>query len=74
VKEAFPGLKLIYSRMDEHSGHLAFSNLRLKTDLMDELCSKSVQIQDRPFTFKRTEGDELKEFWQKQGGHFQFCI
>ena len=31
-------------------------------------------MQDRPFTFKKTEGDELKEFWQKQGGHFQFCI
>jgi hypothetical protein len=21
-----------------------------------------------------TEGEDLKEFWQKQGGHYQFCI
>lgn len=38
VKEHFPKLKLIYSRMDEHGGNLAFSQLRLKKDLLDELC------------------------------------
>lgn len=74
IKEEFPALKLIYSRMDEHGGHLAFSQLRIKNDLIDELCSKGSTIQERPFTFEKTSGDELKEFWQKQGGHFQFCI
>jgi len=74
IKEEYPGLKLIYSRMDDHGGHLAFSQLRLKHDLMDDLIKNGAEIQERPFTFEKTTGDELKEFWQKQGGHFQFCI
>ena len=74
IKEHYPKLKLIYSRMDPHGGHVAFSQLRIKRDLLDELCKKSIKCQDRPFTFKLTEGEDLKEFWQKQGGHYQFCI
>ena len=38
VKEGYPKLKLIYSRMDPHGGHVAFSSLRLKRDLLDKLC------------------------------------
>lgn len=70
VKESYPKLKLIYSRMDPHGGHVAFSQLRLKRDLLNELCQGTIQIQERPFTFKITEGEDLKEFWQKHGGHF----
>lgn len=74
IKEAFPKLKLIYSRMDPHGGHVAVSSLRIKRDLLDQLCKTPLQCQDRPFTFSLTEGEDLKEFWQKQGGHYQFCI
>lgn len=74
IKEKFAGLKLIYSRMDPHGGHVAFSQLRLKRDLLDELCKEPLPCQERPFTFAITEGEDLKEFWQKQGGHYQFCI
>ena len=70
IKEHYPKLKLIYSRMDPHGGHVAFSQLRIKRDLLDELCKKPIKCQDRPFTFKLTEGEDLKEFWQKQGGHY----
>jgi len=44
VKETFPKLKLIYSRMDEHGGHVAFSQLRVKRDLLAELCKSPIQI------------------------------
>lgn len=74
VKESNPKLKLIYSRMDPHGGHVAFSQLRIKRELLDQLCKEPVTIQERPFTFSVTEGEDLKEFWQKQGGHYQFCI
>ena len=64
VKESFPKLKLIYSRMDEHGGHLAFSQLRLKKDLLAELCAGKLTIQERPFSFKMCEGEDLKDFWK----------
>ena len=44
IKEAFPKLKLIYSRMDPHGGHVAFSQLRIKRDLLDALCKKPLTI------------------------------
>jgi len=31
-------------------------------------------IQEKPFTFSKLEGEPLKEFWQNQGGHYNFCI
>ncbi len=74
VKANFPKLKLIYSRMDPHGGHIAVSQLRIKREMLTDLCKNKMTVQERPFTFKLTEGEELKEFWQKQGGHFQFCI
>ena len=74
VKEHFPKLKLIYSRADPHAGDLALSNLRIKNELVTELTAKSLKIQGKDFAFSITEGEALKEFWQKQGGHYQFCI
>lgn len=35
---------------------------------------KDQLVGTKKFTFTLTAGEELKEFWQKQGGHFQFCI
>lgn len=31
-------------------------------------------IQEKSFTFSKLEGEPLKEFWQNQGGHYNFCI
>jgi len=60
--------------MEEHGGQLAFSQLRLKRDELDNMCSKTMKIEEFDFKFFLTEGEELKEFWQKHGGHFNFCI
>ena len=35
VKELLPKLKVIYARGDDRTGHLAISNLRLKTEMVD---------------------------------------
>ncbi len=44
IKEKFPKLKIIYSRMDPHGGHVAISSLRIKKDLLDALCSASPTV------------------------------
>lgn len=74
VRDKYKGLKLIYARGDNHGGQLAFSNLRLKTDVLDQLLAGSMQIGEKSFKFSKLEGEPLKEFWQNQGGHYNFCI
>ena len=74
VREAYPGLKLTYARGDALSGHLAISNLRLKTELIDQLIATPITIQEKSFKFTKLEGETLKEFWSAQGGHYNFCI
>lgn len=41
IKEKFPKLKIIYSRMDPHGGHVAISSLRIKKDLLEALCAQA---------------------------------
>ena len=74
VRETYPGLKLTYARGDPLGGQLAISNLRLKTDLIDPLVATPMTIQEKSFKFSKLEGEPLKEFWQNQGGHYNFCI
>ena len=31
-------------------------------------------VGEKKFSFSATADEELKEFWQKQRGHFKFCI
>ena len=74
VRDAYPTLKLTYARGDDHGGQLAVSNLRLKTDVLDELLGKKMTIKEKSFKFSKLEGEPLKSFWQDQGGHYNFCI
>ena len=55
-------------------GHLAISILRLKTELVDQLTSQTMQIQEKSFKFSKLEGEELKEFYTAHQGHYNFCI
>lgn len=43
-------------------------------DQLDQLCKETMKIEDHDFKFHVTEGEDLKKFWQEQGGHFNFCI
>lgn len=38
------------------------------------MCKKTLQVQEKDVKFFVTEGEDLKKFWQEQGGHFNFCI
>lgn len=74
VREKLPKLKIVYSRGDDKSGHLAISNLRLKDEMVDSLVADGVVISEKKFTFEKISGETLKEFWSEQGGHYNFCI
>uniref|UniRef100_A0A7S3CI09 Uncharacterized protein n=1 Tax=Strombidium rassoulzadegani TaxID=1082188 RepID=A0A7S3CI09_9SPIT len=74
VKEKFDRLKVVYSRADKYEGDLAVSSFRMNKKQLEELATlKDFKIGEKLYTFNKTSGEELKDFWQKQGGHFQFC-
>ena len=74
VRKDFPRLKIVYSRSDPTEGDLAFSSHRLNGAELEKLTSTTLKVQEHDVTFSKTLGEELKTFWQKQGGHYQFCI
>ena len=41
---------------------------------LDKLIAlKNQKVGTKSFEFSALEGEELKDFWQKQGGHFHYC-
>lgn len=74
VRKQFPKIKIVYSRADQFNGELAISSYRLNTAELDTLCGAPVSIQGKDFTFEKLTGEDLKAFWSKQGGHYNFCI
>ena len=75
IKDKFPLLKNVYTRSDKYEGDVAISSFKYNKKQFEEFIQlKNCKIGDKKFTFTKTEGEELNEFWQKQGGHFQYCI
>lgn len=70
VRKDYPRLKIVYSRADQHSGDLALSSHRLNNTELENLAKATIKISGQDFTFSKTTGEELKDFWQKQGGHY----
>jgi len=71
IKEKFDRLKNVYTRADKYEGDVAISSYKYNKKQFDELCAiKDYKIGDKKFSFTKTEGEALNEFWQNQGGHF----
>lgn len=74
VRAEFPKIKIVYSRADPHEGDLALSSHKANHAEIERLTTTTLKAQGRDFSFSKTAGEELKDFWQKQGGHYNFCI
>ena len=75
IKTKFDKLKCVYSRSDKYEGDLAISSYKLNKPQYEKLCDlKNIDIEGKKFSFAETKGEDLKEFWQKQQSHFQYCI
>ena len=42
--------------------------------MLDALLGAKMTIKEKSYKFSKLEGEPLKEFWQNQGGHYNFCI
>lgn len=67
-------LKFIYARGGTTDGHLALSNLRLKREVLAEMCENPLTIDGIEHTFSEAKDDCLKDFWQDHGNHYNFCV
>lgn len=75
IKEKFPLIKNVYTRADKYEGDVAVSSHKYNKAQFEELCQvKDYPIGEKKFSFTKTEGETLNEFWQKEGGHYQYCI
>jgi hypothetical protein len=75
IKEKYEKLKVVYTRADKYEGDIAISSYRLNKEQFAELAALTdVDIDGKLFSLNETKGEELKDFWQAQGNHFQFCI
>lgn len=71
IREKFDQIKVVYSRSDKYEGHLAISTYKLHKDQFNKLIStKNAEVGGKKFSFCELKGEDLKDFWQKQGGHF----
>jgi hypothetical protein len=75
IKEKYDLLKVVYTRADKYEGDIAISSNKLNKPQYEQLSTlKGADIDGKTFDFAETGGEELKDFWQAQGNHFQFCI
>jgi hypothetical protein len=75
IKANFDQVKVVYSRSDKYDGHLAISQYKMnKTQFNDLVKISDAVVGTKKFSFAELKGEDLKDFWQKQGGHFQYCI
>lgn len=64
LKEKFELLKNVYTRADKYEGDIAISSFKYNQKQFDELCQvKDCLIGEKKFTFTKTEGETLSEFW-----------
>jgi hypothetical protein len=75
IKEKFPQVKVVYSRADKYEGDLAISSWKYHKEQYQQLSTlKNQLVGTKHFDFAETQGEELDDFWQKQGGHYSYCI
>lgn len=71
---AYPEARILYSRADEEkTGHLCLCEIGLSEEVLNKIVAEGLTSQDVKFTFKVSEGEELNNFWNDHGSHYQMC-
>ena len=69
-KELNPNLKVTYGRFNKNEGNLSV----LKPPKAELNFTDSYEIGEDTFNIKKTEGDELINFWKLHGSHYEMCV
>ncbi len=60
--------------MAKTEGNLIVNKHDLTGDLLDKLKAYKKPMHGAAFSFVETEGEALKEFFEKHGNHYQTCL
>lgn len=71
IQDKYPKLKLLYARMDDKVGQMAFSNQNIDTESLDALLAATITSAKFDYTFETPSEDDLKKFWEQHGSHFE---
>ena len=69
ILKANPGLEISYLRFSSDSGHLG-----IYSSMLTNLVVTSVEVEDVKIDIKKTEGDQLLDFWKMHGQHLNMCL
>lgn len=71
LQEAYPSIKVLYSRMTDTVGQMAVSSFKIDGKTVEELKSKPFKSDSYEYQFSEPSEDDLKEFWEKHGSHYE---
>jgi hypothetical protein len=74
LQTAYPTIKLLYSRMKDNVGQMAISSHSTDQVALDLLIATPFKHTEVEFKFDISTEDELKEFWEKHGSHYEMVI
>lgn len=70
IQEAHPKLKILYSRMVDKKGQIAFSSHNTDEDAVKSLLESPFTSAGFEYKFSTPSDDELKKFWDEHGSHY----
>lgn len=74
LQVAYPTIKMLYSRMKDNVGQMAISSHSTDQKAVDTLTATPFNYTGIDFKFAEATEDELKEFWEKHGSHYEMVI
>jgi len=63
-------LNVVYLRFKDSNGHIGI----YKKSNEEIIFVPEFEIEGVKFTIKKSEGDNLINFWKEHGSHFEFCV
>lgn len=67
----FPSLKILYSRMKDNLGQIAFSSHNLDEAAIEKLTHDAFKSAGYDYTFSQPSEEDLKKFWEEHGSHYE---
>jgi hypothetical protein len=63
-----------YVRFHKSEGHFALDKKNAKPEVVAKLEKEGLKVGNAQLTIKKAEGDDLNQFWEKHGYHYNTIL